>query len=62
MTDKQEREANELTDFLRAVVVYPNLAKRFRKPMLAYATKLLKGVDGTVGNELRIARENVRGL
>jgi hypothetical protein len=62
MTDKQEREAIELTGFLRDAVKYPDLATLVRKPLLAHATKLLKSVDGTTKNELQIARENVRAL
>jgi hypothetical protein len=64
MTAKQEREALELTAYITSAVVYPNIASRpvLRKPLLAFADKLLKSVDGQVRNDLSIARTNLKEL
>jgi hypothetical protein len=64
MTDQQEREGNELTLLLRAVVVHANPAATaaIKEPLLKLADKLLKKVDGQTSNELKIARANLAAL
>jgi hypothetical protein len=62
MTDKQEREAHALVGFITGAVDYPEAAKLVRKQVLAAANKLIPKLDGTVKNELTIARANLKAL
>lgn len=62
MTDQQEREALEVADFIRAAVVYPNVAVEVRKPLLALASKALKHSEGTPHDDLQLAVGNLKAL
>lgn len=62
MTNNQERQAHELIGFITGAVKYPEIAKLVRKPVLAAASKLIPKLEGTVKNDLAIARTNLSEL
>ena len=64
MTDKQEREANQLTLLLRAVTVHGSTAvlAAITPSLLKLTDKLVKKTDGQTRNELEIARSNLAAL